>query len=478
MFSFHQILNQNPTIFGIGVDLYKYYSQFGEVPAVLIGIAIMLFVGFLVTRITKLLKLPNVTAYILAGVLLGPWCLGALSPSVVSHMSFLTDFALSIIAFGVGRYFKIADIKATGKKSIVIAIMESFLAGVLVTLVIGFAFPDKGWTFALLLGSIATATAPASTMMTIRQYGAKGNFVNVLLQVVSLDDATCLIFYTLAITIIKITNGATADVLSIVMPIVWNVVFIGVGLLFGWIHSLLMNSRRSMDNRLILTVAMLLTICGVCSLPMINISPLMACMVFGASYVNFRDDQTLFTQLDSFAPPIMTIFFVMSGYNMDFSQFAIVGLIGVIYFLVRMVGKYAGAYLGCKMVKTDNKTAVNLGFALVPQAGVAIGLAVLGQRMLIAAGQNDLANEFFAIIICSSVLYEMVGPGLAKLALIKSGAIPSENLKVGPKTLSRETEDLRSDGHENTVPLEVETLNPKKQDVPLTVPLKKGGNKE
>jgi hypothetical protein len=130
------------------------------------------------------------------------------------------------------------------------------------------------------------------------------------------------------------------------------------------------------------------------------------------------------------------------------------------------------------MVKTDNKTAVNLGFALVPQAGVAIGLAVLGQRMLIAAGQNDLANEFFAIIICSSVLYEMVGPGLAKLALIKSGAIPSENLKVGPKTLSRETEDLRSDEHENTVPLEVETLNPKKQDVPLTVPLKKGGNKE
>jgi Kef-type K+ transport system membrane component KefB len=147
-------------------------------------------------------------------------------------MSFLTDFALSIIAFGVGRYFKIADIKATGKKSIVIAIMESFLAGVVVTLVIGFAFPDKGWTFALLLGSIATATAPASTMMTIRQYGAKGNFVNVLLQVVSLDDATCLIFYTLAITIIKITNGATADVLSIVMPIVWNVVFIGVGVLF------------------------------------------------------------------------------------------------------------------------------------------------------------------------------------------------------------------------------------------------------
>lgn len=424
--------SMSTTIFGSGVDLYKYYAQFGEVPTVLIGIAIILFVGFLVTRITKLLKLPNVTAYILAGVILGPWALGALSPVVVGHMSFISDFALSIIAFGVGRYFKIADIKATGKKSLVIAVMESFLAGVVVTLVVGFAFPDKGWTFALLLGSIATATAPASTMMTIRQYGAKGNFVNVLLQVVSLDDATCLIFYTLAITIINITNGGgNATPLSILLPIAWNLLFIGVGVLFGWIHSLLMNSRRSMDNRLILTVAMLLTICGVCSLPFINISPLMACMVFGASYVNFRDDQELFKQVDSFAPPIMTIFFVISGYSMDFSQFAIVGLIGVIYFFTRIVGKYAGAYLGCKMVKTDKATAVNLGFALVPQAGVAIGLAVLGQRMLVASGNADLGNEFFAIIICSSVLYEMVGPALAKLALVKSGAIPQENLKAG-----------------------------------------------
>src|SRR5574344_2827308 len=217
MFSFAQIVLPL-TLDGANLNLYQYYSKYGEVASVLIGLAIILFTGFLVTRLTKLCKLPNVTAYIVAGVLLGPWVLGAVAPSITSHMSFISDIALSFIAFGVGRYFSIGTLKATGKKVFLITILESVLAGILVTLVIGFAFPAKGWSFALLLGAIATATAPASTMMTIRQYQAKGNFVNVLLQVVSLDDATCLIFYTLAITIINITNGGgNATPLSILL---------------------------------------------------------------------------------------------------------------------------------------------------------------------------------------------------------------------------------------------------------------------
>jgi Kef-type K+ transport system membrane component KefB len=423
MFSFAQI--NLPVLAGTNWNLYQYYSSYGEVSTVLIGLAIILFTGFLVTRLTKLLKLPNVTAYIIAGILLGPWVLGAVQPDIVSHMSFLSDVALSFIAFGVGRYFSIATLKATGKKVFLITVLESVLAGILVTLVIGFCFPDKGWSFALLLGAIATATAPASTMMTIRQYQAKGEFVNILLEVVSLDDAVCLICYTLAITVINSTQGGgSANTLTdIVMPIVWNVVFIAVGLLFGWIHSKLMSPKRSTDNRLILTLAMLLTIDGACAI--VGISPLMACMVFGATYINIKKDQVLYTQMDAFAPPIMCIFFVMSGMNMDFGEFAIVGTIGVIYFLIRIIGKYAGAWFGCRIYREEPKVRNYLGLALIPQAGVAIGLAVLGKRML----PTEIGDEFYAIIICSSVLYEMIGPGLAKLALVKSGAISAESLK-------------------------------------------------
>lgn len=405
------------------LPISQWYSGFGEVPSVLIGLAIMLFVGFLVTRITKLLKLPNVTAYILAGIILGPWALGAVSIDVISHMDFISDIALSFIAFGVGRYFSISTLKATGKKVFLITILESVLAGVLVTLVIYFSFPSKGLTFALLLGAIATATAPASTMMTIRQYKASGNFVNILLEVVSLDDAVCLMCYTLAITIINTTQGGTSNVLDIVMPIVWNVVFILLGLVFGWIHSKLMSPSRSTDNRLILTLAMLLILDGCCAV--VGISPLMSCMVFGATYVNIKKDQELYTQMDGFAPPIMCIFFVLSGMKMDFGSFAIVGVIGVIYFFVRIIGKYAGAYIGCALSHEDKKVTNYLGLALIPQAGVAIGLAVLGQRML----PSEIGQEFYAIIICSSVLYEMIGPAMAKLALVKSGAISPEALR-------------------------------------------------
>lgn len=413
---------------GTNWNLSQYYSSFGEVPSVLIGLAIMLFAGFLVTRLTKLLKLPNVTAYILAGVLLGPWVLGAVDSNVITHMSFLSDVALSFIAFGVGRYFSFSTIKTTGKGVFLITILESVLAGVLVTLAVGLSFPSKGWTFALLLGAIATATAPASTMMTIRQYGAKGNFVNILLEVVSLDDAVCLFCYTLAITIINATQGGMASWQDILMPIVYNVLFIGVGVLFGWIHSKLMSPKRSVDNRLILTLGMLLIIDGGCAL--VGISPLMSCMVFGATYINIKKDQELYSQMDVFSPPIMCIFFVMSGMNMDFGSFAIVGVIGLLYFVVRILGKYVGAYLGCAISHETKEVKNYLGLALIPQAGVAIGLAVLGQRML----PSEIGQEFYAIIICSSVLYEMIGPGLAKLALIKSGAIAKETLQGSLET--------------------------------------------
>jgi Kef-type K+ transport system membrane component KefB len=410
-------------------DLESYYSSLGQIPSTLIGLAIMLFVAFLLTRLTKLMRLPNVTAYIVSGVILGPFVLGAIPTSLISGMSFISDIALAFIAFGVGRYFKISELKATGKKVIVITLFESLLAGIVVTLACKFIFYNTiSWSFALLLGAIATATAPASTMLTIKQYHASGEFVNVLLQVVSLDDAVCLIVYTVAIAVVNLLNGGgSINVFQTVgLPLLYNLAGVVIGFILGFIHSKVMSSKRSPDNRLILTVAVLLAICGICDLPFISISPLMCCMVFGASYVNFRKDQEVFDQIDGFTPPIMCLFFVYSGMKMDFSNFKMVGLLGLTYFLARIIGKYLGAYSGSLITKEPKEVSLNLGLALIPQAGVAIGLADLGARLL----GDGIGTTFLSIILCSSLLYEIIGPGLAKLGLVRSGSIPKEALEV------------------------------------------------
>ncbi|MFA6860890.1 MAG: cation:proton antiporter [Bacilli bacterium] len=437
-------------------DLEKYYSQYGYLPTVLIALAIMLFVAFLLTRLTKLLKLPNVTAYILTGCLIGPFCLGLIPSDIISGMGFLSDVALAFIAFGVGRYFKVDSLKKTGKKVVIITLMESVLAGIVVTIFTKLIFYNSvSWNFALLLGAIATATAPASTMMTIRQYSAKGEFVDVLLQVVSLDDAVCLICYTLAIAFVNAMEGGgqVSVVNSVILPLVYNIAAIGLGVLLGFIHSKVMSVKRSQDNRLILTIATLVLLCGICDLPMISISPLMCCMVFGASYINFKKDDTVFTQLDNFTPPIMCLFFVLSGMKMDFSNFQVIGLLGVAYFFLRIIGKYSGAYLGCKIVKEPKEVSRNLGLALVPQAGVAIGLADMGARLL----GGTIGSTFLSIILCSSILYEMIGPGLAKLGLVKSGCITKEALAY--KTKNIEIKDLTK-GLETEPPLKVAGEDP------------------
>lgn len=402
----------------MSLEIYKFYDGLG-VATVLIDLGIMFLAGFGISRITKLLKLPNVTGYIISGVLLGPYVLNMVSPQVSEAMSFLSDLALGFIAFGVGKFFKKNVLKSAGVNIIVITLLEALLAGFLVTVVIGVCFPSLGWSFALLLGAIATATAPASTMMTINQYKAKGEFVNTLLQVVALDDVVCLLVFSVVTAIVKGTNGEGIDALSIILPILYNIGFLFVGLISGFLLGFLVR-KRSSNSQLIIAVSLICLISGACIV--LNISPLLSCMVFGATYINFTKDEKLFKYIDHFTPPIMLLFFVMSGMNMDLSSFATVGIVGVVYFLVRIVGKYGGAYLGCLLTKKDAKVKNYLGFALIPQAGVAIGLAFMGERML----PEGVGSTFLSIILCSSVLYEMAGPVLAKFALFKSGAITKD----------------------------------------------------
>lgn len=404
----------------MNLQLYKFYDGMGPA-SVLIALSIMFLAGFLLSRVSKLFKLPNVTGYIISGILIGPFVLDLVSPEIIDGMSFLSDLALGFIAFGVGKFFKKDVLKRSGPRVIVITLLEAMMAGVLVTLFVGISFPSLGWGFALLLGAIATATAPASTLMTINQYDAKGEFVDTLLQVVALDDVVCLLCFSIVSAVVEGISSGSVNAMSILLPILYNLMFIAIGFVSGLFLSFLVKGR-SPNSRLIIAVALIAAISGGAIL--LDVSPLLSCMVFGAVYVNFTKDEKLFKYVDHFDPPVMLLFFVLSGMSMDFSSFATIGLVGVMYFVVRMIGKYAGAYLGCRLMKSGKKTRNYLGLALAPQAGVAIGLAFLGQRML----PSSIGDTFLSIILCSSVLYEMAGPALAKLSLVKSGSIPKEAL--------------------------------------------------
>lgn len=401
--------------------MVEWISQLNEETGVLLTLSIILFAGFIMTRLTNTLNMPKVSGYILAGILIGPCGLNFIPENMIDGMSFVSDIALAFIAFGVGKFFKKEVLMRTGKKIIVITFSEALLAGVLVTLSLKMMF-HLSWEFALVLGAIATATAPASTMMTINQYKAKGEFVDTLLQIVALDDVVCLLAFSIVSAIVNGNVSGNLSVKDIVWPIVYNFLVIGLGMFCGYFLSRLLIPARSRDNRLILAIAMLLGLSGICAA--IDISPLLSCMVFGAFYINLTEDKKLFRQINSFTPPVMSIFFIVSGMNLDLHALSAVGAIGVSYFLIRIAGKYMGTYLSCMVMKTSIEIRNYMGFALIPQAGVAIGLAFLGQRIL----PSETGNLMLTIILSSSVLYEMVGPVSAKMALLLSGSISATSL--------------------------------------------------
>ncbi|MEG1557157.1 MAG: cation:proton antiporter [Oscillospiraceae bacterium] len=403
--------------------MFSWYGDVGKNAAVLLSLSIILFSGFLVTRLTKLCRLPNVSGFILAGVLIGPGVLNLVPKNIMDDMGFVSDIALAFIAFGVGKFFKKKAIKRTGKGVIAVTLFEALLAGLLVTLSVKALFAFD-WDFCILLGAIATATAPASTMMTINQYHARGEYVNTLLQIVALDDVVCLLVFSVASSLINSADSGKSAFAAVMLPIAYNAAALLLGFVFGVILSrLLAAPTRSTDNRLILTVAMLLCISGLCAI--VDISPLLSCMVFGATYINMTKDKALYKQVNSFTPPVMSTFFIVSGMSLDLKSLMAVGAVGLCYFAVRIIGKYIGAYLGCLAAHTSVSVRNYLGFALVPQAGVAIGLAFLGQRMLPAA----MGQLLLTIILSSSVLYELIGPACAKAGLRLSGAITCEKTK-------------------------------------------------
>lgn len=394
---------------------------------VIISIALMLSCGFAMTRLTKLVKLPNVTAYILTGILMGPYCFKLIPPEVIAGTDFLADIALAFIAFSVGEYFRISALRKNGPRVILIMAIEVTVCTLLV-FILTYYILRLHMAYAIVLSALASATAPASMIVIIRQTRAKGDFVDTLLQVVALDDMVSLVAYSVAISVALASISGSLDQITfqlVGMPILTNLAVLLLGGLFGILMKLLMPQGRSKDNRLIISIAVLFAFCGVCAV--LDISPLLGCMSMGTVYINVSEDEKLFKQLNYFSPPILLLFFVRSGLNFNLSALlssdSAIGsvpllVIGVSYCVVRVLGKSIGAFLGGLSVGKPPKVRNHLGLALIPQAGVAIGLATLCARTLGAPYGTNLQT----IIMASSIIYEMIGPVSIKLALHLSGS--------------------------------------------------------
>ncbi|ETP71529.1 Kef-type K+ transport system, membrane component [Lachnospiraceae bacterium JC7] len=443
-----------------------WYEKMGIEPVavVIIALSLMLATGFLMTRITKRLHLPNVTAYIVGGILIGPYVLNLVPDRILKGTGFLPDIALAFIAFSTGEFFEIEKLRKNGNKVVTITVMESMLAAVFI-FILTFFILKLDLAFSVVLAALATATAPASTIMTIRQTGAKGDFVETLLQVVALDDVVGLVLYSVAISVADASlSGDGFHMSNVMVPILQNLAMLFLGAVFGLLMKLNIANRQKSDNRLIISIAFLFGFCGICAAA--GISPLLGCMMMGTVYINTSGDSLLFKQLNYFTPPILLLFFVRSGVSFDLG--ALVGssgsigsapliVIGVFYFLIRIAGKYVGAFLGCQMVGKDRKVRDYLGLALIPQAGVAIGLAALGARTL----GGEMGRGLETIILSSSVLYELIGPGCAKLSLYLSGSYSNELEKMVEVTETTE------DGAQKT---EVELLIERIQKIQKELP--------
>lgn len=409
--------------------LHELLSSLSPTSTIVLSVALMLFVGFAATRLTKLVKLPNVTAYILTGLLLGPYCLNLIPASVVDGMDFLSDIALAFISFNMGEFLRFSALKQNGARVVVITLFEAALAALSVFAVLffllGLPFP-----LAIVLAAMAATTSSASTVTIIRQTGAKGDFVNTLIQVAALDVIVGLMTYSVAISVASAFEGGGLTAWAVLMPLVTNLGVMAVGGIFGFIMKLMMTQKRSTDNRLIIALALLFAFCGLCTL--LDVSPLLGCMAMGMIYVNITGDDKLFKQLNYFSPPFLLLFFVKSGVGFDMGALFAGGsnlgiplvVVTLVYLAVRVAGKYMGAFVGCSVTRKNKKERNNLGLALIPQAGVAIGLAALGAARL--GGSTGEMLE--TVIVAAGVLYEIIGPACAKLSLYLSGSY-SDNLE-------------------------------------------------
>jgi Kef-type K+ transport system membrane component KefB len=380
-------------------------------------LAIALFLGLFSSKLMKKIHLPNVTGYLIIGLIAGPYCLNILPLKIIDHFSIIPEIALGFIAFSIGAEFKLSYLKKVGKAPIIISIAEAFGAVLFVDVILIATGNDIA--FSIVLGSIAAATAPAATLMVVRQYKAKGPVTDTLLPVVAIDDAVALMAFGLSVAVAKTIGSkeAVSFVSTILDPVVEIVGALLFGAVLGFILRYLTHWFTGRGNRLSVTLGMVLLCIGISN--MIGFSPLLACMAMSAVYVNTSNvSEIVFEQVDRITPPIFMLFFFISGAELDISILPTVGFLGTLYIIFRMIGKVLGAAFGAKISKADPVVKKYLGYTLIPQAGVAIGLASVAMTVV-----PEYGNQLKTVILCGTIIYELIGPVITKIALKKAGEI-------------------------------------------------------
>ena len=395
----------------------------------ILGVALAMVFGLILNRVMKLFNLPNVTGYLIAGILVGPHCINLLNTSNLSDISFISTIALGFIAFSIGGEFKIDSIKRLGGKVLTITFLQAFGAVALVMsslFVVQAIDPTLISTPAiLLLSAIATATAPAATLMVVRQYKARGPVTETLLPVVAFDDAIGLIVFAICFGVAKVLAGGgeiTAKAIAL-NPLLEIVLSLGIGCVLGIILAFVCNLFKSRANRLSAMVATVLIAVGLCQIEILGVhmSSLLICMMIGAAFTNARKDAVIILDgQERWTPPLFMLFFVISGATLDLTIIPYIGVIGVVYIVFRSLGKYTGAFLGGLVTKADKNVKYYLGITLLPQAGVAIGMAqtVAGEPAL-----QNISQSIVTVILCATLFYEIVGPLLTKICLQRAGEI-------------------------------------------------------
>ncbi|MBP3542912.1 MAG: cation:proton antiporter [Lachnospiraceae bacterium] len=405
----------------------------------LLSVSVALLAGLLMTRLFKPLKLPSVTAYLIAGVLIGPYCIGAIgidglgfaSMEAVSSLGLISEVALGFIAFSIGNEFRLEELKHTGRQAVVIGIFQALAATLLVDLallVVHLVMPDKlSVPQVLTLGAIATATAPAATLMVVRQYKAKGPLTSLLLPIVALDDAVGLVVFAVCFGIAKTLVSGTVDIISILVnPIVEIICSLALGAVMGWLLTQLEKMFNSNTNRLNLTIAFVFMTAALSMLDFhvgpvhISFSSLLVCMMLGTVFCNICPlSHDLMNASDKWTSPLFALFFVISGAELELSVFADIAIVfvGVVYIIFRSLGKYIGAFLSAKMVKCEPNICKYLGITLFPQAGVALGMCATAMQLGV---QGNLIRN---ITLFAVLIYELFGPVLTRQALMAAGDI-------------------------------------------------------
>lgn len=381
--------------------------------------AIVLLAGFLLSKLASLAKLPNVTGYLVGGLLIGPSVMKLVPKESIQSLGIISEAALGMIAFSIGSEFSIKHLKKLGSGIITLTVIQALGAFVAVFAAIVFIF-GKSIEAGLIIGAVAVATAPAATLLVVRQYRAKGPVVDTLLPVVAIDDAVGIIVFGLCMAVAKTISsptGSTTVLMSVLNPVIEIVVSLGVGALLGLI--LVYASKKIKNDDEMLSISLGIILLGVALAWKFHASSLLLCMMAGAVLTNFSSGSSkMFNLIDKFTPPIFIAFFTLSGADLDLGILKSVGLIGIGYIAARSIGKIVGAYYGAKIINAPPTVKKYLGITLLPQAGVAIGLSLVAQNAL-----PELGSYIRTIVLFATLIYELAGPLLTKIALVKAGEI-------------------------------------------------------